>query len=70
MQRKSQDELELLDMLHAWLKDLHRMGRRVSTDLQREVESVAAEVVAAGGTITDAFSAAKSVMRHPAHVSV
>ena len=53
-------------MLSSWMFDLHRAGRSVTAETQREVLQIASLVVGAGGTMREAFSAARSILQHPA----
>jgi hypothetical protein len=65
----SLQDSDVRDMLHSWMFDLHRAGRSLSSQTQREIEQIALLVVGAGGTMRDAFSAARSILDHPALVS-
>jgi hypothetical protein len=53
-------------MLSSWMFDLHRAGRSITSETQREVHQIAALVVGAGGTLREAFSAARSLLQPPA----
>ena len=69
MDTNLQDDTEVRDMFRSWMFDLHRAGRSISTQTTREVEQIALLVVGAGGSIRDAFSAARSILDHPALVA-
>ena len=61
------DPTQLRRMLRSWMFDLHRAGRSMSTETQREIEQIALLVVGAGGTLREAFSAARSILE-PLHL--
>ena len=56
------DQLQLRRMLRSWMFDLHRAGRSMTTETQREIEQIALLVVGAGGTLREAFAAARSIL--------
>lgn len=58
-------ETEVRAALRQWLFDLHRSGRVVASQVHREVEQIAVLVVAAGGSLQEAFSAARSILPEP-----
>lgn len=57
-------------MFRDWLFDLHRSGRVLSTQMQREVQQIAVLVVAGGGSLEEAFSAARSILPQPRLASI
>lgn len=59
------DEIEVRAVLRQWLFDLHRSGRVVATQVHREVEQIAELVMSAGGSLQEAFSAARSILPDP-----
>lgn len=61
-------EVDVREVFRGWLFDLHRSGRELSAQTQREVEQIALLVVGSGGTLRDAFSAARSILSHPARL--
>ena len=63
MEETHSDQLQR--MLSSWMFDLHRAGRSLTADTQREVHLLASLVVRAGGTLREAFSAARSILDHP-----
>lgn len=58
-------EIEVRAALRQWLFDLHRSGRVVASQIHREVEQIAVLVVSAGGSLHEAFSAARSILPEP-----
>ncbi|MFP5351598.1 MAG: hypothetical protein ACLGIB_03430 [Actinomycetota bacterium] len=58
-------EFEVRAALRQWLFDLHRSGRVIGSQIHREVEQIAVLVVAAGGSLHEAFSAARSILPDP-----
>ena len=63
-------EIEVRAVLRQWLFDLHRSGRVVATQIHREVEQIAVLVVSAGGSLQEAFSAARSILPEPAKLDL
>lgn len=61
-----QQDVDVRQVFRQWLFDLHRSGRELPVQTQREVEQIALLVVGAGGSLREAFSAARSIISHPA----
>ena len=65
MEEFDADATQLSRMLRSWMFDLHRAGRSLSGETQREIEQIALLVVGAGGTVREAFAAARSLLSLP-----
>lgn len=63
-------EQDVRDIFRGWVFDLHRSGRQLSAQTQHEVEQIAVLVVGSGGTLRDAFAAARSILSHPARLEL
>ena len=61
------DATQIRWMLRSWMFDLHRAGRSISVETQREIEQIALLVVGAGGTFREAISAARTIVE-PLHL--
>lgn len=57
---------QLQRMFSSWMFDLHKAGRSIPAETQQEIQQIASLVVGAGGTLREAFSAARSILQHPA----
>ncbi|HJR44806.1 MAG TPA: hypothetical protein VJ927_04320 [Actinomycetota bacterium] len=58
-------DLDVRRVFRDWLFDLHRSGRVLSTQTQRDVEHIASLVIAGGGSLQEAFSAARNILPQP-----
>lgn len=65
---KTQADVDVRQVFRGWLFDLHRSGRELPIQTQREIEQIALLVVGSGGSLRDAFTAARSIMSHPSGV--
>lgn len=63
-------EVDVREVFRGWLFDLHRSGRQLPAQTQKEVEQIALLVVGSGGTLKDAFSAARSILSHPSRLEL
>lgn len=58
-------EADVAGIMRDWMGDLHRSGRRFGSETHKEVELIARCVVGAGGSLGDAFDAARTIIRDP-----
>lgn len=63
-------ELDVREIFRDWVFDLHRSGRQLSAQTQHEVEQIAVLVVGSGGSLQEAFAAARSILRHPSRLEI
>lgn len=63
-------ELDVQQVFRSWLFDLHRSGRELSAQTHKEVEQIALLVIGSGGSLRDAFAAARSILSHPSRLEL
>lgn len=51
-----------MELVRSWMFDLHMTGRKLSYSSKEAVESAAAEAFLAGGSLDDAFAAARRAL--------
>lgn len=55
-------ERDPMDLVRAWMFDLHMAGREISYRAKQAVEAAAAKALNDGGSLTDVFAAARRVL--------
>lgn len=53
-------ERDVVELMRSWMFDMHMMGRHLSYGSKQAVEAAAAQAIDEGGSLADAFNAARA----------